>query len=90
VGQDQSEPLSWTVENITPKKPLWPQITESITPTTAPGQIVSVVKAIGPIVQTGDGLLLLRSVQLPGKRVQTGWDFANGLRLQPGEQLGNG
>ncbi len=78
------------LESITPKKLSWPQITESVSPTTASGQIVSVVKEIGPIVQTGDGLLLLRSVQLPGKRVQTGWDFANGLRLQPGEQLGNG
>ncbi len=38
----------------------------------------------------GDGLLLLRSVQLPGKRVQTDWNFANGLWLRSGEQLGNG
>ncbi len=78
------------LETITPKKLSCSQITKSVSPTTAPGQIVSVVKAIGPIVQTGDGLLLLRSVQLPGKWVQTGWDFANGLRLQPGEQLGKG
>jgi methionyl-tRNA formyltransferase len=50
-----------------------------------PGTIVKVVKNIGPILQTGDGFLLLREVQLPGKRPQSGWDFANGMRLTVGE-----
>jgi methionyl-tRNA formyltransferase len=49
------------------------------------GKIVSIAKGIGPIVQTGDGLLLLQTVQLAGKRAQSGWDFANGTRLTVGE-----
>jgi methionyl-tRNA formyltransferase len=51
---------------------------------------MSIVKGIGPIIQTGDGLLLLREVQLAGKRTQSGWDFANGMRLAAGEVLDNG
>jgi methionyl-tRNA formyltransferase len=39
-------------------------------------------------VQTGEGLLLLREVQLAGKKVQSGWDFANGTRLTVGEIFG--
>ena len=62
-------------------------------PTTAmacPGEVVGLLKGEGAIVQTGDGVLLLRAVQLPGKRPQSGWDFANGSRLTVGEVLGNG
>lgn len=55
-----------------------------------PGEIISIVKGIGPIVQTKQGLLLLREVQLAGKRAQSGWDFANGMRLAVGEVMGNG
>lgn len=55
-----------------------------------PGEVMSVVKGIGPIIQTGEELLLLREVQLAGKRVQSGWDFANGMRLAVGEVLENG
>jgi methionyl-tRNA formyltransferase len=55
-----------------------------------PGEVMSIVKGIGPIIQTGDGLLLLREVQLAGKRTQSGWDFANGMRLAAGEVLDNG
>ncbi|MBW4464355.1 MAG: methionyl-tRNA formyltransferase [Pegethrix bostrychoides GSE-TBD4-15B] len=53
-----------------------------------PGQVVSLLKNQGAVIQTGDGLLLLREVQLAGKRTQSGWDFANGTRLQLGERLG--
>lgn len=53
-----------------------------------PGEVVSIVKGIGAIVQTGNGLLLLREVQLAGKRPQSGWDFVNGTRLTVGEELG--
>ncbi|MBV6621984.1 MAG: methionyl-tRNA formyltransferase [Rivularia sp. (in: Bacteria)] len=53
-----------------------------------PGEIVSIVKGIGAIVQTGKGLLLLQEVQLAGKRPQSGWDFVNGSRLTVGEKLG--
>lgn len=52
-----------------------------------PGEVVSLVKGLGPIVQTGEGFLLLREVQLSGKRTQNGWDFANGTRLTLGEVL---
>jgi len=54
------------------------------------GEVVSIAKSIGPIIQTGEGLLLLRTVQLSGKRPQSGWDFANGTRLAVGEVLANG
>jgi methionyl-tRNA formyltransferase len=56
----------------------------------APGTVVTIVKNIGPIIQTGAGHLLLREVQLAGKRPQSGWDFANGARLAIGETLANG
>jgi len=46
-----------------------------------PGQTIHLAKNLGPIVQTGEGFLLLKTVQLAGKRQQTGHDFANGLRL---------
>lgn len=54
-----------------------------------PGEITTLIKGLGPIVQTGHGFLLLREVQLAGKRPQSGWDFANGTRLSPGEMLGS-
>ncbi|MBW4545020.1 MAG: methionyl-tRNA formyltransferase [Symplocastrum torsivum CPER-KK1] len=54
------------------------------------GEVMKIVKGIGPIIQTGEGLLLLWEVQLAGKRPQSGWDFANGMRLMVGEVLGNG
>ncbi|MBK1987509.1 methionyl-tRNA formyltransferase [Sphaerospermopsis aphanizomenoides BCCUSP55] len=55
-----------------------------------PGEVVSIVKGLGAIVQTGEGLLLLKEVQLSGKRPQSGWDFVNGTRLTAGEVMGNG
>jgi len=55
-----------------------------------PGVVVSIAKGIGAIVQTGEGLLLLREVQLAGKRPQSGWDFVNGSRLTVGEVFGMG
>ncbi|MEG5139738.1 MULTISPECIES: methionyl-tRNA formyltransferase [unclassified Microcoleus] len=54
----------------------------------ANGEVVKVVKGLGAIVQTGNGLLLLREVQLAGKKVQSGVDFANGTRLALGEVFG--
>jgi len=55
-----------------------------------PGEVVSITKGIGAIVQTGKGFLLLREVQLAGKRPQLGWDFVNGTRLTVGEVFGAG
>lgn len=56
-------------------------------PEAVPGTIVGLIKAEGAIVQTGQGLLLIREAQLAGKRSQSGWDFVNGTRLQEGEML---
>ena len=52
-----------------------------------PGEIVKNIKNLGPLVQTGSGLLLLQQVQLAGKRPQSGWDFVNGMRLSIGTKL---
>ena len=52
------------------------------------GEIVYLLKNQGPIIQTGDGLLLLKQVQIAGKKVQSGWDFVNGMRISTGEKLG--
>ena len=60
------------------------------TPSSSPGQVVSITKGIGPVIQTGKGLLLLREVQLSGKRPQSGWDFTNGSRLAVGDIFENG
>jgi methionyl-tRNA formyltransferase len=48
-----------------------------------PGEALS-----GPVVAAGDGAVELVEVQLPGRRVTSGRDFANGSRLRPGERLG--
>jgi len=56
----------------------------------SPGEVVSIAKGIGAIAQTGEGFLLLREVQLAGKRPQSGWDFVNGSRLTVGEVFGAG
>lgn len=50
-----------------------------------PGDVVDIIKNLGPVVQTGEGFLLLQEVQLAGKKTQSGWDFANGTRLEPGK-----
>jgi methionyl-tRNA formyltransferase len=55
--------------------------------TGSPGEVVSTVKNFGPIVQTGEGLLLLQEVQLAGKPPRSGWDFVNGTRLATREVL---
>ena len=55
--------------------------------TVQPGTIVGLLKNHGALVQTGTGVLLLREVQLAGKRSQSGWDFVNGMRLRVGEML---
>jgi methionyl-tRNA formyltransferase len=67
---------------------LEPEWTALIQQTAPSGTIVHLAKGLGPIVQTSNGLLLLREVQQAGKRVQSGTDFANGTRLAIGERLG--
>ncbi len=51
------------------------------------GAVVGVIKSHGPVVQTGNGLLLLREVKPSGKRSQNGSDFVNGSRLQVGDRF---
>lgn len=53
-----------------------------------PGTVVSIVKGVGAVMQTGTGLLALKEVQLAGKKPQSGSDFVNGNRLTVGEVLG--
>lgn len=66
---------------------LWPEL---ISQSEMPGTVVQIVKGLGPIIQAGDGFLLLREVKPAGKKAQSGWDFANGARLSVGERLANG
>ncbi|NEP80146.1 MAG: methionyl-tRNA formyltransferase [Okeania sp. SIO3B3] len=53
------------------------------------GEVVKVIKGLGPVLQTGAGCLLLWQVQLSGKKAVSGWDFANGTRLATGEIIGS-
>lgn len=53
-----------------------------------PGEVISLIKKFGPVIQTGEGLLLLSNVQPSGKRPQSGWDLVNGSHLKVGEILG--
>ncbi|WP_298615571.1 methionyl-tRNA formyltransferase [uncultured Thermosynechococcus sp.] len=54
----------------------------------APGTVVELIKGWGPVVQTGEGRLLLSQVQLSGRKAQSGWDFVNGVRLAIATQFG--
>ncbi|MBD0334864.1 MAG: methionyl-tRNA formyltransferase [Cyanobacteria bacterium Co-bin13] len=96
----RSEPLKITatapLEEFT-----WPQLPENLirlqstveaiqltAASARPGEVVGLLKGQGPLIQTGEGLLLLLQVQPQGKRPQTGADFVNGSRLEISEQLG--
>lgn len=52
-----------------------------------PGTVAAIAKGIGPIIETGDGFLLLHTVKPSGKKAQSGWDFANGNRIEAGDRL---
>jgi methionyl-tRNA formyltransferase len=45
------------------------------------GKIVEIYKGKGFALQTGNGLLLIKELQPAGKKLQSGWDFVNGMRL---------
>lgn len=53
-----------------------------------PGTIVALDKSKGIMVQTGEGLLALRRLQLQTKKALPWRDFANGVRDLPGTILG--
>lgn len=82
-------PEYWSAlpEEMRSLEDLWPEL---IRQTQVPGTVVQIVKGLGPIIQTGDGFLLLREVKPAGKKAQSGWDFANGARLSVGERLDGG
>ena len=63
-------------------------LADSLSANSEPGTIMAIAKGLGAIVQTGNGQLLLKEIQLPGKRPQSGADFANGTRLAIGEKVG--
>jgi methionyl-tRNA formyltransferase len=67
---------------------LLPDIASLDLSNSVPGTVVKIAKGLGPIIQTGSGCLLLREVQLGGKRPQSGADLVNGTRLAIGEMLG--
>jgi methionyl-tRNA formyltransferase len=67
---------------------LLPEIANLDLTSSSPGTVVKIVKGLGPIVQTSAGCLLLREVQLAGKRPQSGSDLVNGTRLAVGEVFG--
>jgi len=52
------------------------------------GVVVAIIKGQGPVIQTGEGYLLLTQVQPAGKRSLSGWDFVNGARVVVGDRLG--
>jgi len=51
------------------------------------GTVAEIRKGKGFVVQTGKGLLLIKEVQPAGKKLQSGWDFVNGMRIAIGESL---
>jgi len=51
------------------------------------GTVAEIRKGKGFVVQTGKGLLLVKEVQPAGKKLQSGWDFVNGMRIEIGESL---
>ncbi|MEL6940274.1 MAG: methionyl-tRNA formyltransferase [Cyanobacteria bacterium J06598_1] len=63
-------------------------VAAEIAESAAPGTIVGLLKNYGPVVQTGEGHLLLCEVKPAGKKSLFGWDFVNGSRLEVGERLG--
>jgi methionyl-tRNA formyltransferase len=67
---------------------LLPEIESLDLSNSLPGTVVKIAKGLGPIIQAGSGCLLLREVQLAGKRPQSGTDLVNGMRLAVGERLG--
>ncbi len=94
--QLSGQPLKIT-QSIPLDLALYPQLPEALqawvssftdTAGARPGTTITILKNYGPIVQTGQGYLLVQEVQPAGKKRQSGWDFANGVRLQPGQAWG--
>jgi methionyl-tRNA formyltransferase len=67
--------------------PYWTETIPDDLPLSPPGTVVKILKGQGPILATGAGYLLLKLVQAPGKKPQSGTDFVNGSRLVVGTLL---
>lgn len=52
------------------------------------GEIIEIRKGEGPVVRAKEKALLLKKVQLPGKKIISGYDFVKGYNLKKGESLG--
>lgn len=65
---------------------------EMINEKAVPGEYISIYKGKpqGIKIQTGDGVLLIQSLQPDGKKPMNAMDFANGYRIQPGERFEQG
>jgi methionyl-tRNA formyltransferase len=68
--------------------PYWTEAIPTDLSSAAPGTILKILKGRGPIIATGNGYLLLVTVQPPGKKPQSGADFVNGNRLGVGDAIG--
>jgi methionyl-tRNA formyltransferase len=53
----------------------------------ASGEIVAIDKSLGPIVQTGDGLVVFGQIQPSGRKPITGAEFARGYHPAVGERF---
>ncbi|NUN66212.1 methionyl-tRNA formyltransferase [Pseudanabaena biceps] len=51
------------------------------------GKVVEIRKGKGFTLQTGNGSLLIKELQPAGKKLQSGWDFVNGMRIAIGESF---
>jgi methionyl-tRNA formyltransferase len=56
-------------------------------PVASPGTVAAIDRD-GILIATGDGLLRITEVQMPGKRRTPAGSFAHGARLALGERLG--
>lgn len=53
-------------------------------PQGSPGEVVGLARGEGVYVATGEGSLLIRRAQLPGRKEQSAWDLVNGGQLKVG------
>jgi len=55
-----------------------------------PGEVVGIKKGKGLLVKAGEGILLIRKVQLAGRNHISGYDFVKGYQIKEGFMLGKG
>lgn len=67
---------------------IWDAVAEEGAPGVEPGTVVAVGKQ-DFAVAAGQGLLLIRELQLEGKKRMSARDFLLGVRLAPGDRLGS-